>query len=509
MNASTILQHLAELFTKSILVVSAALILTALLRRRSAALRHAVLLAAFVCLVLLPLGKFAVPRWSLFGMGAAKPTPTQILPAFVITGRVAFAGAAPARFSWPEPARLLCGLWLTGAALLLGFRAFGAWQIANLRRTCTTPAGDRISGVAKNVAYELGCATPHEVRFSTATRVPCTWGVRRAVVLLPAEAAEWSKTHLIAALRHELAHVARRDYFTRWLSYSVCALYWPNPLTWIAARELKAAQEQACDDVVLRAGTPCVDYATMLFETAQACTGAPLRWRNAIAMARPSTLQNRVIAVVDETRDRRPAGSFAKLLIGMAVACAVGVSALAQIGDSKRRVPEGPAPASRQVEIRAKFIEVPKGEINVGQIAEAFDALEKNEPLKLAGVSLLSAPRVIVGSGQSGLIKIGQEQPLPSSGPELKYQFVGTSLELLPTVTGGKIVVQCKVEIVSVVGEDRATKQPIYNHRQSTSRLKLADGEKAILPPLESEKAGREVFTVLVANIRAPAAPPK
>src|SRR6478735_2537952 len=145
MNASTILQHLTELFTKSILVVSAALILTALLRRRSAALRHAVLLAALVCLVLLPLGKFAVPRWSLFGMGAAKPTPTQILPAFEITGRVASANAAPARFSWPEPARLLCGLWLTGAALLLGFRAFGAWQITNLRRTCTTPAGDRIS----------------------------------------------------------------------------------------------------------------------------------------------------------------------------------------------------------------------------------------------------------------------------------------------------------------------------------------------------------------------------
>jgi beta-lactamase regulating signal transducer with metallopeptidase domain len=509
MNTPTLIHHLVELLAKSVLVLSAVLLLTALLRRRSAALRHAILLAAFVSLLLLPLSKLAVPRWSLFRSGAANPTLNQFLPAVTVTGILAPVDAVPAeaptRFSWPEPSQLAIGLWLTGAAVLLGIRAFGGWQIATLRRTRTTPAATRFSVAAENVARELGCATRHEVRFSAAARVPCTWGVRRAVVLLPEDAMQWSEAHFVAALRHEFAHVARRDYFTRWLSYAVCVLYWPNPLVWFAARELYAAQEQACDDLVLRAGTPSADYATLLFETARACTGAPIGWRNAIAMARPSTLENRVVAVVDETRDRRPTGRLVKLMGGIGAAGVVGMSALAQVGDAKPAAPADAAPAEQQVEIRAKFIEVPKGGMPVDQIAAVFDALEKNKPLEIAGVELLSSPRLIVRSGQSGMIKIGEERPLPP-GSDPKYQFVGTSLEVVPTVAGGKIAIQCKVEVVSVAGKDPATQRSIYNHRESKSDLNLANGGKAVLPPMASKKAGREIFTVIVANIVAPAA---
>src|SRR5678815_239456 len=142
MNTPTLIHQLAELLAKSILVLSAALLLTALLRRRSAALRNAVLLAAFVCLLLLPLGKFAVPRWRLLGLGVSNPPPKQVLSAVTINSRLASSDAAPvslrpAIFSWPEPSQLMIGLWLTGTAVLFGFRAFGDWQIAVLRRTRT------------------------------------------------------------------------------------------------------------------------------------------------------------------------------------------------------------------------------------------------------------------------------------------------------------------------------------------------------------------------------------
>src|SRR6185503_11341483 len=117
MHTPTLIHHFAELLAKSILVLSAALLLTALLRRRSAALRNAVLLAAFVCLLLLPLGKFAVPRWRLLGLGAANPPPNQVLSAVTIAGSLASFDAAhvplrPAIFSWPEPSQLMIGLWL-------------------------------------------------------------------------------------------------------------------------------------------------------------------------------------------------------------------------------------------------------------------------------------------------------------------------------------------------------------------------------------------------------------
>jgi beta-lactamase regulating signal transducer with metallopeptidase domain len=510
MNTLSMIHHLAELFSKSILVLSLVLIMAALLRRHSAALRHVVLLAAFVCLLLLPLGKFAVPRWRLFGFGAASLPPKQLFSAVTIPGGSgsvdAPPAARPARLSWPQTSQLIIGFWLTGAAMLLGFRAFGGWQIATLRRTRSALAGRRFCRVSEKVARELKCATPHELRFSSAVRVPCTWGLLRAVVLLPADAAQWSETDLIAALRHEFAHVARRDYFTRWLSYTVCALYWPNPLTWLAARELYAAQEQACDDLVLRAGSASADYATLLLETARACAGAPLRWRNAIAIARPSTLESRVIAVVDQTRDRRPTGRGVKLMAGFGVAGMVGMSSLAQVANTNPGTAAGAGLAAPQVEIRAKFIEVPKGEFAPAQIAAAFDALESSKPLEIAGSSLLSAPRLLMRSGQAGLIKIGQEHPVePGLNP--KYQFLGTSLEVTPTVAGGSVAITCKAEVVSVIGEDPTTKQSVYNHRESTSDFTLANGEKAILPPIASEKAGHVIFIVLVPKIVAPDAP--
>jgi hypothetical protein len=183
------------------------------------------------------------------------------------------------------------------------------------------------------------------------------------------------------------------------------------------------------------------------------------------------------------------------------------MSALAQVGDANPAAAADAAPVAPQVEISAKFIEVPKGEIPAEQIAAAFDAFEKNKPVKIAGATLVGAPRLLMRSGQSGMIKIGQEQPL-SPGSDPKYQFAGTSLEVVPTVAGGKIVIQCKVEVVSVTGKDPVTQQSIYNHRESKSDFNLANGGKAILASIASEKPGREILTVITANILAPAAIP-
>src|SRR5205814_1092702 len=103
------------LLAKSVLVLIPMLILTALLRRHSAARRHTVLLAAFVALLLLPLGKFTAPYWRLSGLAAANPPPIQVLPVVTVTGVLPSTGPAltdrSARFSWPAPAHLVIGLW--------------------------------------------------------------------------------------------------------------------------------------------------------------------------------------------------------------------------------------------------------------------------------------------------------------------------------------------------------------------------------------------------------------
>ena len=52
-------------------------------------------------------------------------------------------------------------------------------------------------------------------------------------------------------LAHELEHIRRRDYLVRWIEWFACVCFWWNPVVWWAQRNLRAAEEICCDDLVL------------------------------------------------------------------------------------------------------------------------------------------------------------------------------------------------------------------------------------------------------------------
>ena len=90
--------------------------------------------------------------------------------------------------------------------------------------------------------------------------------------------------------------------------------HWFNPLAWTATRRLQAERERACDDLVLSVGTRGSEYAQHLLEIARAMRahGSP-GWAT-VAMARPSELEGRLLAILDPGRNRRRATRVATVV---------------------------------------------------------------------------------------------------------------------------------------------------------------------------------------------------
>src|SRR5436190_22338595 len=124
-------------------------------------------------------------------------------------------------------------------------------------------------------------------------------------------------------MRHELAHVARRDSLAQLVARLVCTLYWFHPLVWIAERRLRAECERACDDRVVSLGTPATEYASHLLEVARSARAFGAPGFLSVAMARPSQLEGRLLAVLNGSRRRVGASRVARAVAFVVAALAM------------------------------------------------------------------------------------------------------------------------------------------------------------------------------------------
>jgi beta-lactamase regulating signal transducer with metallopeptidase domain len=323
---------------KSLLILAVAFGVVAAWRRGTASARHLIWTAVFLCLLALPiLGRFApawhAPAWmvsaSLNGRlpesvqfvlkGGAQPSPAP-----AATGRVNAAGSpssepvspTPAAFQWHTVrwGELLAGLWLVGVLIDLVRILAGQFRLHRLARgmrRCEDPG--RLL-ILEELHADFRLTRPVRLLIASTPTSPLTWGVWRPVVVLPAESAGWPDERLRVVLRHELGHVRRWDCLTQEIARLACAVYWFNPLAWLAARQMRAEREKACDDLVLNAGARPSVYAGHLVEVARHFL-ADENCRGAVAMARPSGLEQRVAAILDVRRNRNPVGKLTVLTV--------------------------------------------------------------------------------------------------------------------------------------------------------------------------------------------------
>ena len=302
-------------------VLLAGLLVTWILRRRGAAERHIVWAAAIISAALLPVLSFVLPAWQpglAQRVAGALPSMPSILgprsnPNISQGTEVVFhadslepAVAALTRIWWI--------VWVSGLAIglfVLTISFIRQRRLASRIQALSDPA---LTAMARDVAIQLGCKRRILITKSLDECMPMTWGVFRPRVLVPKCIENWPEERKRIVVAHELAHVRRLDWFLQMFARVACAVYWFNPLFWIACNRLYRESEQACDDMVINLGVDARDYASHLFEIARALRHSESFWSPTLAMARPSTLEKRFAALLSSASNHRGITARAALL---------------------------------------------------------------------------------------------------------------------------------------------------------------------------------------------------
>ncbi|MEM7356402.1 MAG: M56 family metallopeptidase [Acidobacteriota bacterium] len=384
---------LIDQVAKATILLLVALAISLLLHRASAAARHQLWTVALLAVLALPLLSFLLPAWRvpILAANTAVPSlsttdePTQVASAGaasvlaeasrpgVVPGIPSSstpshdaAGTEPRPASWPNGLLLL---WAAGVLLFSGrllVSSFAAWRIV---RQATPVTDTDLLAAVDDLRRQLGIRTGVALVEHPRTTMPMAWGMVRQTVVLPTAARSWSAERRQVVLLHELAHLKRWDCQTLILARAATALHWFNPLVWIAVRRLQAEREHACDDLVLTAGTDGPDYAQHLLDIARAMRSSLSPSWAMVAMARPSELEGRLLAILDPDLDRGPTPRSARWIGGLAIALLV----LPLASFQPRASAESPPPAT--LESVAASAESPRS----ARLIEAFSVALRDE----------------------------------------------------------------------------------------------------------------------------------
>lgn len=349
-------QFLVDLALKSVIILLGALALAGVCRQAGAAARHRIWIAAVCGLLFLPLLALALPGWRApllpswqpggqpggqpearsgveRGMAVAfdgmkepgdgkemreqteRTERSESLSSFPL---ISYVPLSLFRSAW-QPAVLM--IWLIGSLAVLARLLLGTFRVRRLARQARSMSESSWEALVRSLAARLGLRRRVVLLSSEHVSLPITCGALRSVVVLPEDAERWSPSCRRAVLLHELAHVERRDCLTQTLAQVACAIYWFNPLVWLAARRLRVERELACDDRVLEVGTKASEYAAYLVEIAGRIGGA--RVSPLVAGMGGTQLERRVQAILDPQAQRRELPRSGAWRLDLGAACLI------------------------------------------------------------------------------------------------------------------------------------------------------------------------------------------
>jgi beta-lactamase regulating signal transducer with metallopeptidase domain len=187
----------------------------------------------------------------------------------------------------------------------------------------------------QNASKEFGIGAPQVVAHP-ALDGPFVGGLFHPVLFVPkAFADDYRPEYGDAVLRHEVAHIAHRDWIWNPLRLLIASVLWFQPLVWWASRRLETVSELRADRVAVREDDHVKPYAEYLLSLAQTRAEHSRSAAYQIGAASgPSTLRTRVQDLTSGLP--RPTAGFSRwAALAVGAVALLGVVALVQfIGPS-------------------------------------------------------------------------------------------------------------------------------------------------------------------------------
>ncbi len=368
---------------KSSVVLLTALLVQRLLKTRPPAVRHLVMRSAFLGVLALTLLWPIIPSWQVNWPGFltsgwnATIAVLQLQAVSPVDSTVAATGT-----TWPLWILLV---WLAGSLLAGSRYLLGLVSVRKLARTGFQVDDEDILLSADRIANHLGIRRQVRILMNERLSVPIVFGMFRATILLPADVSEWTRERRDLVLRHELAHVKRRDNLWIHLAGLTSIFHWFNPLVWAARGKMIAESEYACDDSVLEIGVSSSDYAQHLLDCAREAGRLDRSVQAGVALAYNTQLEGRIMSILAN----RKRASLTTFRLTAAVTAVMLAFALPLVGLSwQAQAEETPAPKKPVLKKETKTLPGPDDFVVVDTFPEMIyqAAFVYPEEAKKAGV---------------------------------------------------------------------------------------------------------------------------
>lgn len=254
----------------------------------AAASRHAAALGGLAALGALPVLIFALHSGGAGGdrraeilagpesgtTGRALSGLVRMAPA-VGAGRAPGTAVGPGEDSWQD--RIIPSLpwiWLLGTTAMFAALACGGAGVRRLERDALALGGGPWFEVFTRLRARAGSG--RDVLLAASARIlsPVVVGVLRPVILVPVSLLTGlTPDEVEMVLRHELAHVRRRDNLVNLGQRILEAVLFFHPAVWSLSRQVRREREACCDGAALEGSGRRQDYAALLLRLLPAGAG--------------------------------------------------------------------------------------------------------------------------------------------------------------------------------------------------------------------------------------------